>query len=169
MNGTKKMVYMSLLIAMALVLGLFENMLPSIILAPGARLGLANIITVIALYTLDYKDTFCILILRIVLSCIFGGGISRLMYSISGGILSYCAMALLKKFFNKHVSIFGISIMGAAFHNFGQVIVAAFVMGNIGIMLYLPIMTIVAIVTGTFIGFTAYFCIRQLKKINNGE
>ena len=96
-NKTYKMVYMGLLVSMALALSLIERMLPVPFIAPGAKLGLANLIIVISVYTLDsYKDSFIILILRIILASTLGGSLSSLLYSISGGILSFIATILVK-------------------------------------------------------------------------
>ena len=94
-NKTYKMVYMGLLVSMALALSLIERMLPIPFIAPGAKLGLANLIIIISVYTLDsYKDSFIILILRIILASTLGGSLSSLLYSISGGILSFIATIL---------------------------------------------------------------------------
>ena len=85
MNKTSKMVYLSLLVAQALVLYLFERMIPVPFITPGAKLGLANLVSVIALYTLqEYKDAFMVVFLRLLLSTIFGGSLSSLLFSLSG-------------------------------------------------------------------------------------
>lgn len=161
----RKMIYMALLIAMAMVLHFFENMIPVPFITPGAKLGLANVITVIALYTLSYKETFTILVLRIVLSVMFGGGISRLLYSLTGGVVSYIAMAGCKKLFGNNISVLGISCIGAVFHNVGQLLAASLIVKNMSVMLYLPVMSIAGIGTGIFVGITAGFAINHLNKI----
>lgn len=98
MRKTTKLVYMSLLVAQALVLHIFENMIPVPFATPGAKLGLANLITVIALYTLDKKrDVFYIIILRLALATMFGGNLSSFMYSFSGALLSFLIMIIVKK------------------------------------------------------------------------
>lgn len=161
----RKMIYISLLISMSLVLHLFENMIPVPFITPGAKLGLANIITVITLYTLGSKEAFLVLVLRILLSVMFGGSISRLIYSLSGGILSYLFMVFIKSIGKDKISIVGVSCVGAVFHNIGQLIAAALIVNTMGVMLYLPIMSIAGIGTGIFVGITGNFAVIHLKKI----
>lgn len=111
-NKIYKMVYMGLLVSMALVLSLIERMLPVPFIAPGAKLGLANLIIVISVYTLDsYKDSFIILILKILLSSILGGSVSSLLYSISGGVLSFIVTILVKQLGRRYVSVIGLALL----------------------------------------------------------
>ena len=159
MKKTSKLVYISLLISQALVLHIVEGMLPIPFITPGARLGLSNIITVIALYTLSYKETFLVLAIRILLSVMFGGSVSRLMYSLGGAIFSFISMAIMKKILKDKVSIIGVSVV-------------SLIVETWGVLLYLPILTIAGIGTGIFVGFTSYYALNHLKtinkKINNG-
>ncbi|MEG0133200.1 MAG: Gx transporter family protein [Clostridium sp.] len=164
-NKIRKMIYISLLVAMSLVLHIFEGMIPVPFITPGAKLGLANVITVIALYTLSYNEAFLVLFLRILLSVMFGGSISRLIYSLSGGILSFIFMIFIKKIGKDKISIVGVSCVGAVFHNMGQLIAASLIVKTIGVMLYLPIMSIAGIGTGVFVGITGNFAVLHLKKI----
>ena len=166
MKDIRKMMYVSLLISMALVLHIFEGMIPVPFITPGAKLGLANVITVIALYTLDSKETFLVILLRIVLSVMFGGSISRLLYSLGGALLSYFSMVLVKKAGKDYVSIIGVSATGAVFHNVGQLVVASTIVNTFGVMLYLPIMSLAGVGTGIFVGLTANFAVNHLKKIS---
>ena len=109
MKKTNKIVYIGLLVAQALVLHIIERMIPVPFVTPGAKLGLANLITVIALYTLDSrKDAFLVLFLRLSLSTMFGGNLSSFMYSAAGGILSFGAMSIVKDLFKYKVSILGL-------------------------------------------------------------
>ena len=111
-NKIYKMVYMGLLVSMALVLSLIERMLPVPFIAPGAKLGLANLIIVISVYTLDsYKDSFIILILKILLSSILGGSVSSLLYSISGGVLSFIVTILVKQLGRRYVSVIALLLL----------------------------------------------------------
>jgi len=164
-KNIRKMIYISLLVAMSLVLHIFENMIPVPFITPGTRLGLANIITVIALYTLSYKEAFLVLFLRILLSVMFGGSVSRLIYSLSGGILSYIFMVFTKYLGKEKVSIVGVSCAGAVFHNVGQLLAASLIVKTMSVMLYLPIMSVAGIGTGIFVGITSNFAVEHLKKI----
>lgn len=165
MKNTNKMVFMSLLVAQALVLHVIEGMIPIPFITPGARLGLANIVTVIALYTLSSKETFLIILLRLTLSTMFGGSLSSFMYSLAGGMLSFLIMVLVKKLGKDRVSIIGVSSSGAVFHNIGQLLVASAIVQNIGVMLYLPVLTLAGIVTGIFVGITANYATKHMSKI----
>lgn len=166
MRKTTKLVYMSLLVAQALVLHIFENMIPVPFVTPGAKLGLANLITVIALYTLNKKrDVFYIIILRLTLATMFGGNLSSFMYSFSGALLSFLIMIIVKKIGADKVSIIGVSCSGAVFHNVGQLLIASWIVKNIGVMLYLPVLSLVGILTGFFIGLTANYALKHMSKL----
>ena len=166
MNRTSKMVYISLLVAQALVLFLFERMIPVPFITPGAKLGLANIIIVIALYTLDnYKEAFLEIFLRLLLSTMFGGTLSSFFFSLAGSIFSFIIMVIIKELFKDKVSIIGVSTAGGVFHNIGQLLVAVFIVKNIGVMLYLPVLSIAGIVTGIFVGLTSNLAVKHLKRL----
>lgn len=166
MKKTNKIVYIGLLVAQALVLYVFESMIPVPFITPGAKLGLSNLITVIALYTLeDYKESFAVVVLRILLSTMFGGNVSSFLFSIAGGILSFVMMIIIKEVLKDKVSVIGVSATGAVFHNVGQLLIASFMVHNIGVMIYLPILSTVGIVTGIFIGITANFMVAHLRKL----
>ena len=164
-NKIYKMFYMGLLVSMALVLSLIERMLPVPFIAPGAKLGLDNLIIVFSVYTLDiYKDSFIILILKILLSSILGGSVSSLLYSISGGVLSFIVTILVKQLGRRYVSVIGVSTSAAVLHNVGQLFAASIIFKNFNIFLYLPILSMVGIGTGIFIGLSANYILNHFSK-----
>ncbi|WP_418293463.1 Gx transporter family protein [Megasphaera sp.] len=164
MKKTFHIIILGLFIAQSLVLYVVEGMLPVPFIAPGAKLGLANLITVIALYALPRKRDVClILLVRIILATAFGGGINAFLYSVAGAAFSLGAMMVLQK--TGKFSIIGVSTAGGVFHNLGQVIVASLVVENIKIMLYLPILAVAGTGTGILIGITAIFTLRHLKRL----
>ena len=166
LNKTSKMVYMSLLVATALVLSLIERMLPIPFIAPGAKLGLANLVIMLSIYTLDsYKDSFKVLMLRIFLATMLSGSMSSFLYSSLGGILSFTTSVILKESLKEKVSIIGVSSAAAVFHNIGQLIVASLILNNIHVFLYLPILSIAGIGTGIFIGLSANYILCHLRKL----
>ncbi len=165
MSKTQKLVLISILVAQALVLHLVESMIPVPFITPGAKLGLANLITVIALYTLSFKDTLFVILGRLLLSTMFGGNLSSFMYSLSGALLSFLIMALVKKLGKDKVSIVGVSSAGAVFHNIGQILVAAAIVQNLGVTLYLPVLTLAGIGTGIFVGLTARYVVKHMSKL----
>ncbi|WP_330665060.1 Gx transporter family protein [Tepidibacter sp.] len=176
MNKTKKMVFMSILVSQSLVMYIIESYIsnPLVFIAPGAKLGLSNIITLISLFFLGFKDTFVILTSRIIISSIFGGGFSAFLYSIVGGILSLVSMAIFIKLRKRESSLIGVSVIGAMFHNVGQLIMASIIIHNIGIFIYLPILLLTSIPTGLFIGFVCRYLVKnkniyKAMNINNRD
>lgn len=166
MSKTFRIVFIGLLVAQALALYTIESMIPVPFIAPGAKLGLTNLITVVALYMLNNKkDVFLIILLRLILASMFGGSLSTLMYSAAGAMLSYCIMIIVKETGGDKVSIIGVSAAGSFFHNVGQLIVASIIVQNIGIMLYLPILSMAGIGTGIFIGITSNFIVKHMSKL----
>lgn len=164
MNNTFRIIILGLFVAQSLVLYIVEGMLPVPFIAPGAKLGLANLITVIALYALPHKRDVClILLLRIILSTAFAGGINAFLYSVSGAAFSLGGMMLLKH--TGKFSLIGVSAAGGIFHNLGQLIIACIVVENIKLMLYLPILAVAGVGTGILIGITAIFTLRHLKRV----
>ncbi|EGS36363.1 MULTISPECIES: Gx transporter family protein [Megasphaera] len=164
MNNTFRIILLGIFVAQSLVLYIIEGFIPIPFIAPGAKLGLANLITIIALYSLPRKkDVFFIVLLRIILSAAFAGGINTLLYSIAGGVCSLLSMLLLQK--TRLFSLFGISAAGGIFHNVGQVIVAACIVENIHIFLYLPVLSLAGAGTGILLGIIATFTLQHIKKL----
>ena len=164
MNRTFRIIILSLFVAQSLALYVVEGMIPVPFIAPGAKLGLANLITVIALYALPQKKDVClILLLRIILATAFGGGINAFLYSAAGAACSLASMLALKRV--GKFSIIGVSVAGGVFHNLGQVVVASVVVENIKLMLYLPVLAVAGTGTGILIGVTAGFTLRHLQKL----
>ena len=164
MQNTKRLVVMGLFVSMALALHIFEKMIPVPFITPGAKLGLSNIITLTVLMSLGFKDAVIVLITRIILGSIFGGGLSGFIYSISGGVLSIIFMETTRRLGKENVSVIGISIVGAVFHNIGQLLAAAFVIKNMNIFVYLPVLFLAAVGTGLFVGLTTKYLLSYLNR-----
>ncbi|MEF9992227.1 MAG: Gx transporter family protein [Romboutsia sp.] len=168
LNKTSKMVYMALLVSLALILSLIERVIPVPFVTPGAKLGLANLVIMLSVYTLDsYKDAFTVLVLRLILSTLLGGSVSMLLYSVAGGILSFLVILLVKTLGSKHVSIIGVSAAGSVFHNVGQLFIASLILNNFNVFLYLPLLSLVGICTGIFVGLSANYILGHIKKITS--
>ena len=166
MSKTKRLTLCAVLIALALALSYTERFIPlqMVIPLPGVKLGLANIVTLIALYLLGPKAAFAILIPRCIFGAVFGGGITGLAFSLTGGILAMVTMMLAKKL--PIFSIYGISILGAATHNIGQILAAMVLMNSVYIGAYLPYLLIVALFTGFATGAAGAGILRALKAAN---
>ena len=166
MNKTNKLVYLGLLTAQSLALFVFEGLIPMPFLAPGAKLGLANLITVIALYTLPRaRDVLIVLIVRVLLATMFGGGPTIFIYSMSGALISFTAMCALKK--SGRFGILGVSAAGGFCHNLAQLTVASAVISTSGLWLYLPILGPMGLLTGLLIGWISGFTVKKLKRLES--
>ncbi len=163
---TRKIVLLSLLTAGAIILHMVESMLPNpmLVISPGARLGLSNIVTLGILYIYGAKEALIVMLVRVFLGGILYGSPITIIYALFGGLLSLAVMILLKK--SKGVSIKGVSMTGAVFHNIGQLIVASVLISNIRIMYYLPIMLISSLGTGLFVGLGGEFLSLRIKAIH---
>ena len=162
MSYTYRIVYLSLLVALSLSLFLLEGLIPLPFLAPGAKLGLSNLITVIALYSLPrVRDALCVLCMRILLASCFGGGPTILLYSLAGGLLSFGMMALLKQ--SKLFSILGVSAAGGFFHNLGQLLIAGLIMETPKLWNYLPVLAPCGIFTGILIGTVSFWTLKRIS------
>lgn len=164
MTRTKKLVFIALLVAQALVLHVIEGMIPINFGIPGAKLGLANIITLTALYFFSFKEVLAIVVLKTIMIMLVGGSVSGFLYSLSGGLLSLAAMYIMYRFGRPRVSIIGISVMGAVFHNLGQLLMAALIIQNIKIVFYLPLLIVSAVGTGIFVGLASKYMIVGMEK-----
>ena len=149
---TQHLTRLAIYTAMALALNIFERMIPIPIPFPGVKLGLANFIIVIVLYKHNFKDALTVNIARVLLAAIFGGGLSALLYSFSGAMVSLIAMYLVMQLMKDTVSSLGVSLTGAYFHSFAQIGVAAIIIQNIGIVTYLPVIMWASLATGGIIG-----------------
>lgn len=153
------------MISYSLVLHLAERMLPSLyFIAPGAKLGLTNIISLVLLYSYGMGSAVTVLVLRIILSSIFGGGFSSFLYSITGGLFAILAMWGIKSCRLSSVSEVGVSVVGAVFFNIGQLVAAAMMIQNLSIFVYLPVMMYVSVVTGSLVGFSGRYVIQRLSR-----
>lgn len=162
---TKQLALCAVLTALALGLSVMENLFPvtAVIPLPGVKLGLANIVTVFALYTLGAKNALSILIARCLLGSLFAGNFSALLFSLMGGVLAMLVMIGLKQF--RRLSIFGVSIGGAAAHNVGQICASMITLGDTAVLGYLPVLLCVSLITGTVTGLVAALLFRAMRNV----
>lgn len=166
MTKNQRLVYIALLAAQAVVISILERAIPfPFAFAPGAKLGLANIITCMALYTLSVKDATKVVIIRIVLAALLGGNLSSFMYSASGAILSLLGMLAVKQLGPSRISLIGVSVTGAIMHNVGQLVVASWIAQTWTVLLYLPILSAIGILSGIAIGIVANYLLTHVEKL----
>lgn len=150
---TKQITLCAVLAALALALSYVESLFPAPVPLPGVKLGLANIVSVFALYALGAPYAFSIVLVRVLLGAMFAGNASALIYSLLGALAALGTMTLLAR--SKRLSVYGVSIGGAAAHNCGQVAAAMLTLGSTVPLAYLPVLLLVALVTGTVTGLIA--------------
>ncbi len=158
----KKIAFYGLLIALAFVLSYIESLIPVFVAIPGAKLGLTNLVVLVALERFGKKDAFIINMIRILLVGFTFGNTFSLLYSFAGGILSFLIMILLKK--TKKFSLVGISVSGGVGHNMGQIIVAAFVLESGALIYYLPFLLVIGTIAGVIVGIISSEILKRLPK-----
>lgn len=173
MTKTQKSVYIALLAAQATVIAMLERLIPNLFaFAPGAKLGLSNMITLVAIFTLSTKDSFKVVTMRLFLSTLLGGTLSTFLYSFAGSYLSFIGMVLVRTLGPKRVSYIGISATGGILFNVGQLIVASLIAQSFSVMLYLPILSFAGIIAGVIVGIAGNFMmgnIATIKKMQSDE
>lgn len=160
---TKKLVFMALLTAISLVVWVIEAQIPAPVPVPGVKLGLASVVTLSAMLLLGRREALAVLLVRVFLASLFAGSFSAILYSLSGGLLSWLVMALTVKLFPEKL-LWVVSVFGAAAHNAGQLLAAIAVTKTASLAVYAPALLISAIVTGAFTGVIAMYLHRALKK-----
>ena len=158
--NTKKLTRLALLTALALIIFIVELQFPDIIPIPGVKLGLANIITVYAVYKYKAGEVAMIVVTRVVLGSLFGGNISAMMYSMSGALMCLAGMLLIKKIVPVNY-IWLSSILGAILHNTGQMIVAVLVTRTLAVASLYPFLIVSGCIAGAFTGLCAQFIIKR--------
>lgn len=165
-NKTKRFTQMALMVSMAMVLSYFERFLPILPAFPGVKLGLANVITLIALLMYSWKEALIILIARVTLLSFFAGTGLSFLYSFSGGLLSLIGMKLALSYLQNIFSLLGVSVLGAFLHNTAQMLVLAAILGSMTISLgYYPILILAAVGTGALIGYITIQLRSQLRRL----
>lgn len=164
--NVKKSVILAFLVAAGILLQLLESFVGVFMIVPGYKIGLANIAGLFALYMYDEKSMAYVSLLRIFLSSLMQGTLFSVSFwlSLSGGLLACLAMIIAYK--SKVFSIYGVSILGASFHNIGQVIAITWIYQQYFMQLFLPILLALSIVSGILI---AVICKKVLSHINGGS
>ncbi|MDE6830719.1 MAG: Gx transporter family protein [Lachnospiraceae bacterium] len=155
-----KVAYFGVFTALALIFSYVETLIPVNFGIQGVKLGLANLVIVIAIYKMKLSDAFLLSVVRVVLSGFIFGNYFSILYSLSGGVLSLAVMALLKR--AGGFSVIGISIAGGIAHNIGQLIVAMLVVETFRVAYYLPVLLLAGMLAGSVIGIAANEMLKRL-------
>ena len=158
-----RIAYFGVFTALALIFSYVETLIPVSFGIQGVKLGLANLIIVIALYKMRLKEVYLLSVTRILLSGFLFGNYFSILYSLAGGLLSLTVMAILKK--REGYTVIGISAAGGVFHNVGQLLVAMAVVESLAISGYLPVLLIAGLLTGLLIGMLSGQMLKRLTNI----
>jgi heptaprenyl diphosphate synthase len=157
-----KLTMTALLAAVALIIFVVEAQIPALVPVPGVKLGLANVVTLFAMFALGPVYAFGVLVVRVIIGGIFTGQVVALLYSATGGLLAYLVSLIARRIVSEN-QMWVVSIIGAIFHNIGQITVAILIMETPDLIVYLPVLLVSGIITGAFTGMCAQFLFKRLK------
>ena len=157
---SKRVAVCGVLTALAMIFSYIEALIPIPIGIPGVKLGIANIAIIAVIYIVGDADAVIVNFLRIVLTGILFGNFYSFLFSLVGGMLSVILMILFKK--TKKLSMVGVSIIGGVAHNVGQITAAVFLMDNVAIAYYLPVLMVAGVVTGIIIGYIGQLVTKRI-------
>ena len=155
--------YFGVFTALALIFSYVEALIPFSFGIPVVKLGLANLVIVIALYKIKFGEVLLLSVTRVVLAGFMFGNYFSIVYSLAGGLLSLAVMALLKK--DGGFGVLGVSMAGGVSHNVGQLAVAMLVVETFSVIYYLPVLLAAGAITGFFIGLLSGQILQRLKDI----
>lgn len=161
----RKLTYSALMAALALIFSYIEVLIPFNFGIPGIKLGIANLVVIVALYYLGAGYAFTINMIRVAVAGLLFNGLFGFCYSLAGAVLSFAVMLLAKK--TGLFSETGVSICGGVFHNLGQILVAAFLISSLKIFGYFPVLIISGVISGTVIGIVAHLILKRLPAVNS--
>lgn len=148
--NTRKVAYLGLFAAVAIIFGYVETLLPVFVGVPGVKLGLANLAVVVLLYVWGVGEAALVSGVRIAVIGFLFGNLFSIVYSLAGAALSLLVMSLVKK--QKGFSVIGVSVAGGVSHNIGQLLIAMVIVENFSLAYYLPVLLLSGLITGFLIG-----------------
>ena len=154
--SAKKISYISMLSALAIVFGYIESLFPAAPV-PGIKLGLSNIVILYAICRMDKTSAFFIMLIKVLVTSLLFSGLNVFWYSFFGGLFSLASMIGFKKIF----SLIGVSMIGGVFHNIGQLLVAAFMMQTTAVLVYLPALLVSGLIVGFITGTVCNIIIKR--------
>ena len=157
---TRKLTLLSMLCAIALTIFMVEAQIPPLTPIPGIKMGLANIITVFAVFAIGARDAAAVLFVRVFLGAVFAGNFSTIFYSAAGGICAIGITILSCKILTKN-QLWIAGVLGAIAHSIGQMAMAIAITQTVGLIAYLPIMLIASIFSGSFTGLCAQYLVNR--------
>ena len=157
----RKTAFLALSVTLGLILSYVEALIPVFAGVPGMKPGLSNILIVFLLFRYGIAEAATVNLLRILIAGILFGNPFSIVYSLSGAVFAIIGMALLKR--TGMFSVYGVSMAGGMLHNAGQILVAAFIVENYNIVLYLPVLIVSGCITGFIVGFIGGVIIKRVR------
>ena len=161
--NAKKLSLLALYSAMALIVFVIESLVPSLIV-PGAKIGLANLFVLLALYTFGVGEAFFVMLIKCVLGNLIAGNLSSLVFSVFGGVVCLAVCSLVFCFAKDKISVVALSVLGAVVSNMAQNAVYAFITQTTSVFFYLPYLALLGVLSGMVVGFTTVFVLKRLPK-----
>lgn len=155
-----RITYISILGTLAVVFGYIESLFPLPIAIPGIKLGISNIVILFTLLKMSKSDAFFVLVIKVLVCSLLFSGMNSFFYSFSGGIISLFVMIFALKL---KLSVIGASMAGGVFHNFGQILAAAVMLGSLSVFYYLPVLLLSGLIVGGIVGILCKLVISKLK------
>ena len=162
---SKRVALCGLLLALMLVLGYVESLLPAVSGVPGIKLGLSNGVLIFAVYMLNVPTAFVLMGLKVALSGLLFGGVSAMIYAAAGGVLSLTVMCLLSRVRGLHPGV--VSMAGGVFHNVGQLGMAMLILQTPSLAYYLAVLMLSGLATGAVTGVAASSVMKHVKSIRH--
>lgn len=161
-SRTRRIAVSSMFAALALIFSYIEAILPLSAGIPGVKLGIANLVVILALYNMNFRYAMGINVIRILVAGLLFNGLFGALYSLAGGVVSLTVMWLLKR--TDLFSMAGVSMAGGVAHNMGQLLVASALVSNLKMFVYLPVLMFSGIAAGILIGITASVINQRVPK-----
>jgi heptaprenyl diphosphate synthase len=165
MFSTRRLVFLSMLVALGAVLHVLEGLFPVPLPLPGVKLGLANIVTLFALYLYGVRAGLAVATARVLLGSLISGVFLSpgFFLALSGAIAGTLIMAMLLNY-TSCFSLIGVSMAGAVGHNLGQLLAASIILQSSSVFYYLPVLLLAGVPTGIFTGYILKSLLERLEK-----
>jgi heptaprenyl diphosphate synthase len=151
-SGTYRIALLGIFLAIILAVGVFERSIPLDFAVPGVRLGLSNVVILLAIYLFRFRYVLILVVLKCVLLAALTGGISSFLYSMCGSLFSFLVMWLLATLLKDKISPIGVSVAGAVCHIAGQLLVASLIIENMQIFIFMPPLVLMSAASGVLVG-----------------
>ena len=171
-NGisNKKIALFSIYLASSIILQAVEYMFLPQVPIPGVKVGMANIIVLLMLGSFTLPEIGLSVVLRVIISSLATGTMMTPSFylSLGGAVLSFLVIAIFYKTLYGRLSLVGMAMVGAVAHNIGQLVVAYFLIDNISIIAYGPVLMLAALPFGILTGVIARITLNKLEGLDVG-